>query len=305
MRKFHVFCKGAGVKILFCALLVIPLATGCSDDDTTKPPEEFAPPTNLTYINGNNQVLLSWDASPDRGLSEFAGYNVYRDTLTMVGAEPSALAALKLNGEVPVTEISYTDGTALNGHKYYYAVRSAKDNGELSEPTAEIDTAPRSEGGFVILAEFADAGRPSGFDLSEGSAYAVSSDSAGQGDNRMHVDFYLGTTDSYDDPDQPLALKSPDLVDGRNVKWADRVAGLKLLTEWDDATTGISGWLDQITLGSTVEIEGKVIAVKTPQDENGEIHYGKIKIYETRGASGQREIEIRWAFQAYPNYIRF
>ena len=65
----------AAVALGVAALLV---TVGCSDDDTVQQPEEFAPPTNLTVVNGDVVITLAWDASPDEGLEEFARYNLYR-----------------------------------------------------------------------------------------------------------------------------------------------------------------------------------------------------------------------------------
>ena len=302
MAKIRTIHWGLRLEVLAIALFAIPLLVGCGDDDTTKPPEEFAPPTNLTYVNGNNQVTLSWNASPDAGRDDFAGYNVYRDLTTMIGLGPDSLASLVHNSTL-LAVTGYVDASAVNGVKYYYAVHAVKDNGDLSAPTNEIDTSPTPEGGLVILAEFMDGTRPSGLDLSEGMAYAMTSSK--RDDNREHIDLYLGTTASDDAGDQPLALKSPHLVLGGSTDWADRQAGLKLLADEDVPTTEISGWLDHVTLGSTPqEIEGKVIAIRTPSN-SGEIHYGKVIVHSTAGPNGQREIQVFWAHQEIPNYIRF
>ena len=53
------------------ALLV---TAGCSEDDEVQQPEDFAPPSNLTVVNGDEVVTLAWDASPDEALDEFARY---------------------------------------------------------------------------------------------------------------------------------------------------------------------------------------------------------------------------------------
>jgi len=284
---------------LTLGLLILVGVIGCSED-STKPPTEFAPPTNLTYVNGNGQVTLAWDASPDQGTSDFAGYNVYRHTASLAGIEGEELATYKINPEGS-SATSYIEGGVENGTKDYYSVRAEKDNGDLTESPGEIDTAPRSEG-LVTIAEFSDTANPSGLDLSTGTAYAMSSDDP---DNRLFIDLYLGTTGDNDEADQPLAVKSPHLVlGGTSGNWT-RQAAFKLLDDEDDATTSTQNWLESITLGSTqAEIEGKVIAVRTPV-EGSDFHYGKLVVLGTSGANGQRQVQLLWAYQELPNYIRF
>jgi hypothetical protein len=277
-------------------LLVVLLACGCSDDDTTQPPHEFAPPTNLVYSNGDQQVFLSWDATPDEGRDDFAQYNVYRHTSSLLGLASAEIEPYKIHSGA---EVTHTDTNLDNETVYYYTVRAEKDNGDLTDPTNEIDTSPRAQG-LVTLAEFS-AAAPSGLDLSSGMAFGISS---ADPDNRPFVDIYLGTADEGDPPDQPLTLKSPNLIDAAPGVWV-RQAGLKLITSWDEATTANSGWLEEITLGATEEeIEGKVIAVRTPI-EGSDFRYGKIEVLSVQGDSGERQIDIRWAYQSVANYIRF
>jgi hypothetical protein len=284
---------------MFLVLLGIALVWGCGDDDNG--PSTFDPPGNLTYINGDGQITLSWTASSAEGGGDFAGYDVFRDTATMIGLNLADLAGRKLNA-TPLTVRSYVDATPVNGTKYYYALRSVKTDENWSAPTAEIDTSPVTKGGLVLLAEFADAARASGFDFSEGVAVSVTS----RADNRMLVDVYVGTEDVNDASDQQLALKSPHLVNGGDPDWSARIAQLKLLDDEDDPTTENSGWQDNILLGTTEElITSKVIAVRTPPDGAGQVHYGKITVYATSGPAGQRQIEVFYTFQQIANYIRF
>lgn len=287
-------------RLAASALMVAAVAlVGCGGDDE-KDPTEFAPPTNLRYVNGDGQISLSWDGSPDAGRSEFAGYDVYQSDESMIGLTPAELAPLRVN-TTAITTTGYIDAVA-NGERWYYQVRAVKDNGDLSAATNEIDTAARADGGSIVLTEFAAPTLPSGFDFSTGMAVALSSSTP---DNRLMVDMYLGTTGSNDETDQPLAIKSPALVLNGSPDWAARAAGFKLLDTFDSATTSNSGWQDSITLGANPgEIEGKVIAVKIPI-EGSNTFYGKFRIDDASGPSGQRQIEITWAYQSIPNYIRF
>jgi len=282
------------------ALLGLLVAAGCGDDD-----EEvgFEPPGTPTFVNGDGQVTLSWSGSISEELDDFAGYDVFRDVTTMVGLDLAELATRKINA-TPVTPStrSYVDATPVNGTKYYYAVRTVKTNGDWSAPTTEIDTSPVEKGGLIMLAEFADPSRDSGFDLSAGVAVSVSSSDP---DNRMLVDLYLGTAGSNDESTQQLAIKSPHLISGGG-DWSQRGATFKLLNDADESTTEVAGWQDMVLLGTTSgQITSKVIAVRTPLDTEGEVHYGKITVLTTSGPQGQRSIEILYTFQLIPNYIRF
>ena len=298
--------KFTGFAVLL-TVVVLVLAAGCGGDGTTAPPpvNEFAPPTSLAVVNGPNEVILRWQASTDAADSDFKGYNVYRHTSTMVGATDAQLLTYKRNATV-VTSTTYTDGTALNGTKYYYAVRALRGSSELSNPTSEYDTAPRREGTDPIeLAEFRYAGQPSGLNCATPQAYAMESSSP---DNRLLIDCYLGTMGNNDETAQNLVLKSPHLVLNRNTIWAGRVAELVLLgtgqAAWDipNAPADGAGWASQVELGANPT--DKVIAVRTPGGA-GVRHYAKIWIQEVNGAAGQRVISAIVAYQQIVDYPRF
>lgn len=295
MRRIRQFMGGA--IVVFLALAVL---SGCSDDSNpAQPVDEFAPPSDLVFTNGDGDVLLDWDASTDATLDDFAGYHVYRNTTSMAGATGTQLNAYKLTTQ-PIMQRSYLDDSATNGTRYFYAVRAVKDNGDLSAASNEVDTAPRPEFGTVTIHEFRSAGNPSGLELSTGQAFAMESSSP---DNRLNIDLYLGTTGANDESDQPLAIKSPHLVQSQSAPWSGRVAEFKVLDDWDVSTSSTTGWSNEIPLAGLGA--GAVIAVRTPL-ENGERHYGKIQLGSSKGTAGQRELDItQIAYQPRADYIRF
>jgi hypothetical protein len=295
--------KLTGFAALMTALLA--LVAGCGGDGTTEPPpsNEFAPPTGLTVVNGPNEVILRWQASPDAADADFKGYNVYQHTSTMIGATDAQLLTYKRNATV-VTSTTYTDGTALNGTKYYYAVRALRGSSELSTPTSEYDTAPRREGNDPIdLAEFKYTGQPSGLNCATPQAYAMESSSP---DNRPFIDCYLGTLGTTDESNQVLALKSPHRVLNGSTTWASRTAELVLLgtgqTAWDIPNAPTSGWSSQVELGANPV--DKVIAVRTPGGPRVR-HYAKVWIQGVSGTAGQRVISATVAYQEIVDYPRF
>ncbi|MBD3163189.1 MAG: hypothetical protein GF346_12060, partial [Candidatus Eisenbacteria bacterium] len=110
------------------ALLAFALAivAGCSDDESTKPPDQFAPPTNLTYVNGDEEVDLDWDGTPDETWDTFAGYNVYRHESSLADTPVNDLGDYKI-ATTQAGTTSYIDRTAENGTMYFYTVRAAED----------------------------------------------------------------------------------------------------------------------------------------------------------------------------------
>ena len=291
--------KWASAFLLLTLTIGVAL-TGCSDDETTQPPNELAPPSGLEYLNDNGAVTLDWNASPDAADAD--GYNVYRSATTMVGTDIAVLNANnKLNAN-PLTTTNFSDGTAANGVKYFYAVRLQKGS-DFSEATSEINTAAREQEGALDLAEFAFTSEPSGLQLSSGDSFTMTS--TAPNDNRASIDIYLGTDSPTDLSSAALAIKSPHLVGNSDTDWAGRNADLKELDSFDAPTTSDSGWSDKIVLGSTQsEIVGKVIAIRTPAS-NGQVHYAKIRIDSVTGTAGNRQITLTRAYQSLPNYVRF
>lgn len=293
-----------GIKLWLSACLLVGgiLAglSGCSDDSTTKPPTELAPPTNLTFLNSDNAVTLDWNASPDASNAD--GYVVYRGETSMTGLTLDVLNNQHRLTASPIASTSYTDNTAENGTKFYYAVRLQKGS-DYSEATSEINTAGRVESGSLVLSEFSSP-NASGLGLALGQVLTMTS--TAPNDNRSKIDIYLGTDSATDASSAALAIKSPHLVGNSDPDWSARNADLKLLDSFDDPTTSDQGWSDKIVLGSTSgDIVGKVIAIRTPADNQGQVHYAKIRIDATSGAAGQRQITVTRAYQTIPNYIRF
>lgn len=78
-----------------------------------------------------HSATLSWIASTDSGEAGFAGYNIYRSTVS--GAE----AAPALNGATPINALTFTDTTIVAGQQYFYIV-TAVANGLESVHSAEV-----------------------------------------------------------------------------------------------------------------------------------------------------------------------
>lgn len=289
--------RAVGVALLAATLFV----AGCSDDDdSVKPPDQFAPPTNLTFQNREASIRVSWSASPDEQFSEFLGYNVYRDTESMANLSAAELAERVLNGSIiPKGTTNFVDTTAQIGVKYFYAVRAVRDNGNISISSNEVDTARFIQGaGFFTVFEFAATGE-SAFDVSEGARLSM------RAENAANIDFYLGTSMENDGAGGDLVIKSPNLVSPDQV-WQARIAGFKEVGS-DASSTTTDGFSDSINLGQTEEsVESTVFAVRLPPDGNGETHYARIEIltFNDDGA-GMRSVEFSYRYQPIAGYPRF
>jgi len=295
--------KSLAVLVIAGSLL---LGAGCSSDEgTQQPQQEFDPPSGLTYINGSASVTLSWTASSDAANSDFAGYAVYRSGSSMAGLTGAALSALRLN-QSPVSVTSYTDNSVQLGQKYFYAVRAVKDNGDLSQPTNEINTAARTEFSGITLAEF-ESVDPSGLSCAEGTAYPMRSGAPDFYERK--IDLYLGTDAEGDAASGQLVLKSAHLVqpDNPSSPWV-RESGLMLLgndaAARDAGTAPGNAWQSQVELGASPV--GSAIAVRLPEESGGVHHYAKIIITSTGSTSDEkRALVVRVAYQPLPDYIRF
>lgn len=124
--------------------------------DTISP----APPTNLTAEAGHSTIVLSWDANSEPDLSK---YRIYRG-LKSRDYDPT------WTKEVPKSETSYVDTSALSGITYYYAVSAVDSNLNESYLSEEV-----SETAYGINI-YVDASTPEGGDGSISNPFTTISD---------------------------------------------------------------------------------------------------------------------------------
>jgi fibronectin type 3 domain-containing protein len=84
-------------------------------------------PTGLAAAPGNNQVSLTWNASP--------GATSYQIKRALTSGGPYAILASGVSGA------SYVDSTAQNGTAYFYVVNAVNDAGE-SANSSEVSATP-------------------------------------------------------------------------------------------------------------------------------------------------------------------
>ena len=282
-------------RILAIIALAAGLAgAGCGDDDSTNP-DAFDPPGGIKVVNGDQSVVIGWTASPDEGDGDFRRYAIFRGVSSLVGVTGTQLEAARV-GVADAGDITYTDTFGANGIRYYYHVRSEKDDGSLSGASTEVLAAGREEGTGVIIEEFESDG-DSGFDFSTGSTVSLN---AANEDRFELTDLYLGTTDEDDATSAPLSLKSPELlVRLGNNEWEARDTDIKNIGEvWEITTTAApgAGWANE----QPVE-RSNVYAIKTPSG-----NYAKLMVLDVNETvPGAREITFKWAYQPTPNLVIF
>jgi hypothetical protein len=128
-----------------------------SDEVKTTPLLSLAAPKNLTATGGDTEIMLAWtavatraDGSPFEG---FVGYNIYR------GTETGRESETPLNRE-PLRTTTYQDRAVINGHSYFYLVRSVDsptrpwkeslDSPEASAMSRDL-TPPAQPAGLTVV----------------------------------------------------------------------------------------------------------------------------------------------------------
>ncbi len=97
-------------------------------DSTTPTAETNTGSFTITIVAGaDHSVLLTWTASPSSGAT---GYDVYRSNASGTGFS-------KINS-TPVSALTYSDGTVVDGLTYYYATTAVDLSGDESTYSEQI-----------------------------------------------------------------------------------------------------------------------------------------------------------------------
>lgn len=114
------------------------------------------PPATITAQGGLGSVALTWDAVPGA-----AGYRVYRSPVAVGGFRPVSDV---------IAETTYTDTTAANGYRFYYAIASSSADGlagSLSRSAMAVPSIGIAEAAYLMD----DA--PQAFTLAYGSSTTI------------------------------------------------------------------------------------------------------------------------------------
>jgi len=251
-----------------------------------------APPGSLGFTNGPGLVDLSWKRCIDEDVDEWAGYEVYGSTQSLIGLPPESLEPYRLTS-APIIRRRFRVSGVAPGEKTYYQVRSRRDYEgvtEISTEAVEIETAtPLIRLGGLPLYEIGSIRGTDGIHLPDGSIQPLDPESVDL------VDLYLGT-DSPTDGSGSLRLKSPRLLAYRNPAWETRTTGIQQIEgDWDEPIAPEEGYLDQVPVAP-----GRVYAIRTPEG-----HYAKLHVFQSGGAPPERRIYFNWAWQPLQGYPRY
>jgi hypothetical protein len=251
------------------------------------------PPDSLTFVDGASSVRLTWRPSPDEGMDDWQGYEIFRATHNFMNVPIDSLYAYKITPQ-PINAQTYRISGLQAGTRYWFRVASKRNwegHAERSTLTDSVETAPRPEG-ILSLRELQSPAGGLALDLSAGQARPLD---PGDISALTQRDLYVGTADSLD-RDAPLVLKSVSRLRNRNPAWSGRQVLLKPAgTNWDINTVDDTGWLEETPL----QLD-QVYAVLLPEG-----NYGKIQITDVQGYAPYRYAVIHWAYQPIPGYPVF
>jgi hypothetical protein len=305
--------------IVFLSLLLV-FAAGCNETSPVRPPDELAPPTNLTFITGEFTVDLTWARSPYESAGDFAGYNIYADTVSIAGLSDTTSAATlnarKVNSSV-ITARSYrvlnlgSGAPLVKGKKYYFHVRTVREDNRVSEASNEVNTAPRPEGDndfqgdpTLWMHDFdAQADTWSGFGWNrttgDGLGYATAQA------NQAAIDFFMiEEPNSSDDGSQFISPGQATFTSNWTIRHR---------TKFMDLGAGDTAWNTSVapdTASMTTVV--KVNADHTYALYTHEGYWAKIRVVTFQknvtaaGTTNKlNRVKFDWAFQLVNNYGRF
>jgi len=251
-----------------------------------------ASPGPIEFVNGASLIDVSWQASPDEGMEDWRGYEVFAASRSLVDLPVDSLLHYRLT-QIPLERLQYRFSPAVPGQKIYFHVRARRDyegRVERSEIGDEINTAARLDGfGVASLFEVQSRRGAKGVHLPGGLVEPM--DPA----HGERIQLYLGTEDAHDGRGE-LRLKSPSLRAYQDPSWAGQVTGIHYLREeWGQSTPPDTAYVWEAPVEA-----GKVFGLLTADG-----HHAKFRVLEMRGSSPERRIEFQWAWQPLAGYPRY
>jgi len=258
------------------AILILPLVVlamvGCDDDnDDILVYEDKVPttPQGVVSVTGNGEVLVFWNGIYEHDVKL---YRVYRSLEATSGYTTIGSVAAVSNPNLDLLIYDYTDGTAVNGTTYFYAVTAVDFADQESELSAEnvFDT-PRPDGqGAMYPGDVSED--LAGFNLVTGSTVNWNSEAADIFVDRVVVDDG-GTLYVY--PYLNAANVDTDIQD------------MGYTDSFDDiGWAPIVGWSE---LGYCEAVVGHTYVVWTADN-----HFAKVRI---TAINAQGVISFQWAYQ--------
>jgi hypothetical protein len=271
-------------------LFLLPLALLLScDSESVVEPEELEPPENLVVTDiasTGGEITLEWDGA----VGDYVGYRIYQSTESLrFMDDPEDLAPYLIREVGAATQSATVD--LGNSYTYYYLhVRAYTEDNDVSEASNEpyVIARPVDEGAVVY--EFSSqAGNPSGFDLSSGTAVSMATTNP---DRHDLVDFFLGYSGGTSGGGS-LYLWDPKEAGSSYQNTAGFVAVSSSFEDLMAAPTG-ANYVDHVAITA-----GSVVAVRIT-DELAVTHYGKLEFTRIDGTEPDRTLVFEWAYQPEP-----
>jgi len=251
------------------------------------------PPDSAWTRSYPSAADLSWKESPDEGIRNWVGYDVYMGEQSLSGLSEAEVEPYRITEEPIRTRTKRTLSLTI-GTRYFFHVRSVRRYAGQTERSAfanEVDMSPRPSGDLSGLIEFGGASATV-FDLSEGAIRKLDPN-----DTRdlLRSDVYVEADPLA--PDGKMLLRSVSHLASSEPAWGTRLVELKALgVDYDISTTDPeTGWVTSVPV--TV---GDVVAVRTPEG-----NYGKMRITSIQLFRPNRNVWFSWAYQTIPGYVSF
>lgn len=277
-------------RFLSCGLLLLPIVFLLScDSESVVEPEELEPPSNLivTDIPGSGgQMELEWDGA----VGDYIGYRIYRHTQSLQSLDDTEELAPYMINEVGAATQSTTVNVGDSYTYYYVHVRAYTEENDLSRASNELYVIARPLDEGAVVYEFSSqAGNPSGFDLSEGTAVSMATTNENRHDL---VDFFLGYSGGTSG-NGDLYLWNPKEASS---DYQNTTGFLGVSDSFDDLTEAPTGanYADHVAITT-----GAVVAVMIT-DEFAITHYAKLEFTRIDGTEPNRTLVFNWAYQPEP-----
>ena len=170
---------------------------GCEENDNVIVQEVVvdvvpAPPQNVFSVTGDGAVYIYWNGPYEEDIDS---YIVLRSFEPTTNYQEIATVNAVPNSNLDLIVYEYVDNSATNGVKYWYAVASVDEAGQVSELSAEdvFDT-PRPDGS-VELADYLVSPNSAGFGFGVQARVAYDSPVADVYVDRVDGIFYLNVVD--------------------------------------------------------------------------------------------------------------
>lgn len=170
---------------------------GCEENDNVIVEEVVidvvpASPQNVYSVTGDGAVYIYWNGPYE---SDIDSYIILRSFEPTTNYQEIATVDAVPNSNLDLVVYEYVDNSAVNGVKYWYAVASVDNAGQVSELSAEdvFDT-PRPEGS-VELSDYLVSPTSAGFGFSVQARVAYDSPVADVFVDRVDGVYYLNVVD--------------------------------------------------------------------------------------------------------------